>query len=402
MSATYIGHAAPLNQRAKLTIAAHGTYIPTWIAARIFLGTYLITVTGSFFSVAIFHLASSIALCITFYLVAPSCKQHGLLKKFRAGLMLCVVFFLYLAVTKENIGSQLIVAGLLFGTANGFYWFPYHLYKMTMSVPTSRLTYFAYENNLAQALHLVLPAFFGWLIWTRQSYIGLFILLAVFASIGCIISSKLESRGKRFEKEYSLRRLIELTKEHPELLRMYLANTFMGMTIWGTLSVFVPILMYLATGSELDLGIYASLLPIIVIVINLLVKRIPKNNYGKVALLSASILMLGTFLIIWESSEINIMIFWVLVVLCSAPLGLLQALFSHNVIEKTEELSQYIPEHFVFLEVGLTVGRLIGYSLLFFLAELSITSVALQSVLFVLTVPTLLAAWVLMKTDIDS
>ena len=215
MSSAYLGHAQPLTERAKLTIAAHGTYMPSWIASKLFLGIYLIRETGSIKGPAIFFLASFISLCGMFFLVAPSCKKHGLLIKFRAGLVLCVIFFLYLAIARSSIVNQLIFAGILFGAANGCYWFPYHLYKMTMSKPSARLTYLAYENNMAQVLHLFLPPFFGWLIWTKESYIGLFILLAVFVLGGFFISNKLERRGNRFDTEYSLSGLFSLMKTQP-------------------------------------------------------------------------------------------------------------------------------------------------------------------------------------------
>ena len=394
-------HAHALNQSAKLVLNAHISYMPVMVGMRLFVTTFVLSVSSDFASLGIFRFAMFAALWLVFFLIAPLCKKYGYLHFYRAGFALSLLFFLAIAILGGETSQYLVSTGILLGVAAGFYWLPYHLYKMALSQRESRLTYFAFENTAFQIVSVVFPVLLGWLIWEMKNYFGFFLLCTLLLLAGFLLSRSFKMIPVRPVVPYNLGAFARCVMGSSDLRNIYRSTFFMGIGLYGALDILLAAVIFAATGSELKLGIVASILPVLSAAISFLMKSVPASRYRRTALLSGVVLAAASLLVLREVTFFSSVAFAVIYAMAAQPISILHNLYLHNVIDRNAEFASHIPEHFVAFESALELGRLLGFSMFFLLPGMALDGAALKLIFAGLCLTPVAAVYFLNKSRID-
>ena len=279
-STSSASHAAPLNRNAWLTLAGGACFTPIEIGNRIFISSFLISVSSQIGTLGSFNLAVACGMALAILLGGGYCKRGGMLRVFRLGFVFALVFFTTAGVLRERLALALVPAGFVLGLSVGSFWIAYHLYRMKIVAREARLTLFSRSGAIIYLENLIFPVFFGWLISSTDSYVPFFLFCAVLLVLGFFTSSLLEEKRDGWQGAYDLNGFLRQAWRDPNLRKMYMAGFFMGLSLWGVLDIMAPLFVYLKTGSTLLLGISASVVPIFGMAASWLTRRIPARHYG--------------------------------------------------------------------------------------------------------------------------
>jgi len=385
----------------RFLLAAHGVAMVAIIGCHVFVSTYILKISQDLGVVGLYQITMFFSLTLTYYLIAAHCKQKRQLFFYRAGLTLYFLFFVAFALLKSRAVDYYLWLAMLYGIGAGLYWLPYTLYKADFSKENERCTFFSYETAIGKVVRILFPVSFGFLIWHTNSYVGLFIVTALMLAMVIPFSTCLDIDTADRNSAYDLRRLIVLLKGRSDLWNVYLGSFFCGISFFGALNVLIVILIYLTTGSELNLGIITSLLPVAGIASSLYVKRLKADSYGSVALSTAVLFFFSTLLLLWKISALTIIIFALCNAICIPILTILQNVYSYNVLEKHQEVKLRTAEHFVFREIWIMSGRAIGLSLLFLIPGISVDIWATKIVVVLLAAAVVLTAFFLQRIELQ-
>lgn len=375
--------------------------MPVMIGMRLFVTTFVLSVSNDFASLGIFRIAMFAAVWGAFFVLAPFCKRRGYLLVYRVGFALSLLFFVLIAALGEDTRQYLVLTGVFLGVSVGAYWLPYHLYKMALSRRDSRLTYFSYESSVFQLVNILCPILLGWLIWSTGSYVWFFLLCSVLLYAGFALSGMLETIPAGSLSSYNLRAFAALVRGSPDLRSIYRATFFMGLGMYGALDILVAAVIFSALGSELRLGVVASVLPVFSAVASFMMQKARPSYYRSISLASACALFAASGLLVLDISAVTVVLYSLIYAVSTQPLTILHQLYLHNVIDKNPDFAARIPEHFVTFESALELGRVMGFMLFLFLPGIDVNSSAVLTVFIILSASSIPAAYFVTRTGID-
>jgi YQGE family putative transporter len=386
-----------LPRSAWMALIAHTSYLPIFLGANLFISAFIISLTKDLATIALFRGVSFVLCVAVFFLIGSLCKAGRYLLFYRLGFVLSAISLTLLAYLREESAKYLIFVAIIYGAGSGCYWLSYHLYKIMLSAPSVRMRYYSFEQTIWQIIKIIFPVIFGYFIWRSQSYPLFFSVCVAMLVVGFFVTQKLKLQKPISNDHFQPVEFIKKAIKIPEIRRSYLVCGVVGIGVWGTLDILVPMIIFLKTGSELSLGFVTAFLPVTAIITVQLFHKLNKDKIDRISISLSFILPIASLPLLLEVNLLTLIFHGIVTAIVTVLVSILNAAKTHSILESFPEFKSSLVEHFCWLEAALLCGRLIGLIPYYFLQGVSADSQLLVFILFFLSLSAPLAAIMLVK-----
>lgn len=333
-----------------------------------FLAAYFYKITqDNLIYISIYHIISWIGATIGAFLVANYIKTKNKVKLYRFGTFLKAFYVLLIIVLKEKIINYVWLIGICYGISVSCTGFPFNMMESELVEEKERTKYMGYKSAIGQIVKIVIPVILGAYI-TFTSYQIAAILILFFSLIKFGISFFIKNKNVRKEK-VNIKQFLKEVEEHREypIKKLYVMEFLKGITLHGVLGIIVSLLIIYEFNTELNLGIWTSIFSICkIITMVLFAKYYNKKKPNLILTLigfSVSISFIGMLFSINKTTIIlyNLVYYTFMEMLLSITEI---RLFDYSNRPPFEE--KYNTEYFIFRELFLNIGRVLGYVILLF------------------------------------
>lgn len=175
------------------------------------------------------------------------------------------------------------------------------------------------------------------------SYFIIFAMLLML-SVGCILLSFSVNIVKEDMGKYGLTKFIKATYKVPKTRYAYISNLFFNLCNDGVVASFLPILIFMRTGTNFSVGIYSALANLVAGIVLILYCYFCKNKKLAMWLSTIFQVLVSISIIIWNSIVVFFIYYFVkMIALKIIKNGLNQTLFSavHNTVLEPYKAENY-------------------------------------------------------------
>lgn len=283
---------------------------------------------------------------------------------FRFGVILYFVYILFIIILKEEILNHLLILAFISGFALISYWFPYNLFISLQVENKNRESYEVKRKTISLITSLLTPIFLGSLITTTNFYLTA-IIIAIISGIQIILSFFIKTEEKKDYKFTPLKSYKTLIK-NKNIFNIFIVETFIGMNISdGVLNVLLTILIFNAFKTDLNLGIISSLSSILTIILSYIYSKKCKNKNDKIIILLCGIVpVISVLLLVFNTNNITLIIYYMIYNCLINILSMIIDIRLFNISNSDIVKQNHNIEFWSIREFILSIGRIIGYSLL--------------------------------------
>lgn len=332
----------------------------------IFLSAYFYKLTqDNMIYISIYHIITYIVATAGAFFVSNYIKRKNKMKMYLLGNLLKALYVLLIIVLKEKILNYIWIIGACYGVIIATTGFTFNMIESEQVEERERPKYMGYRSAIEEIIGVVVPFVLGIYI-TLTSYqiagisILLFTLLKVII-ISLIKNKSIENRKTNFKKFWLE---VNKHKEYP-ILKIYIIEFLKGITRYGVLSSVITLLIIYEVKTDLNLGIWSSIFSACAVITMMIFGKYYTKQRKNQALIICSInIIMGFILIFISINKMTIIIYnLIYYIFINILLAITEVtLFDYSNKEPFDK--ELNTEYFIFREVFLNTGRILGYSLL--------------------------------------
>ena len=373
----------------KICAVLLGTFVTVFLTAQIFIlngqdvvatALFILVYLSSFF---VFHTLSS-------FLVRPLSP----VRLIQISAILCFLFLLTITLWPELIETHTILLGVAWGLGRGFYWSGIEYIVATQFKGSRTLKFEIVYRKAKLIVGIMFPVTLGLVInfgdfgYTITAI--LFVCVAqVLFSLGLRRQRDVGNRGVCFKQFFGNIKQQNLSRQ---AWGLWLVSLFRGPN--AVLNMTIPMLVIIAFGSHLNLGILLSAVSLITILLMLVYRRVPLRVQAKIYFVIAILMFLFSlplFFVITYATVATYQLFQKANNIIDSEYGAAYANFAKVCCGEQFTLASHS-----FLTAGHTIGRIIVCVTLI-IAGLIGGVYALSVVIFIMSVSLLTAAILLWR-----
>lgn len=335
----------------------------TEVFSKFFLSIYLFKlVNGDFNFVLLYVAVATIVGCTFSYFLMRNISPKNANFIFRSSYICEILSFLMLLVFKESLINVIWIFLLINRYAISSY---YAVYETTLiggsTTKNSISSYMAGVNILSTTISLIAPAFMGFLI-TDYSYpvAIIFVLLTTIISVFIAQKTNFKVIGNNF-------RLLEYWKKvlkNKTMQKAYITTALRRLSgLDGVLQYLIPILLFLALGTEFSAGSYDSLFSVGYIIMLEIVRIVNKRGTKKRFYVPFALLCLTSAIVMVANFSIFTILLFYFTLKTVGHLVQTESGSMICAIGIKEHLANYTREHQFTWNIFLTFGNIIGVAI---------------------------------------
>lgn len=331
-----------------------------------FLTAYFYKITqDNMIYISTYYIIVWIAATIGALLVGNYIKRRNKVVLYRCGIVILTVFILLIIILNEKILDYVWLMAIIYGISVSTTGFPFNMMESELVNDKERTKYIGYKHAFGEATKVIAPVFLGAYI-TYTSYKTAAMLVLVFSIIKLINSCFIKNVNVVKEK-INLRKFIDTAKQYTQypILKMYIIEFLKGITVNGVLDKIIALLIIYEVKTDLNLGIWSSFFSIcMILTMFVFAKKYNKNN-SNVILTVCSFSIITSFILLLFSINITTIILYNIVYYI-----FIKIVFSISEINlfdysnKPPFSKELNVEYFIFREIFLNLGRILGYVIL--------------------------------------
>ena len=345
---------------------------------NLFITTFLVAHIYSFngdtyaylFNVGLYNMFHYLALLIFYNPISKIVDRTNRVGVYRFSLLLKALFVVTIIFFGKQLASLLLVAGLLSGTANAFYYASYNVIKQEMVRRQNMNTFVTKNYSWSKVIDIICPILLGFLI-----DVSTYSIVAIFVLAICIIQLlfSLKIKSKRPENsDFNIKNYFKKLKTHPLAARkakiIYIIS-FLYCTVTLTTNI-INVCIMLETGSNFSLGALTSIFAILSIITLILVKKFTKPGKRLWLFIVCSCLpILAAIYFVINISAVSIIILNGIISITSIVKIYLLDLYRNGIMKDSNMYSE-ISEHQSVVEFCLNISRTLAFGLLMIIALL--------------------------------
>lgn len=368
------------------------------IFSSIFLNIYLFKlVQGNLNFILLYAAFNAITGCLLNFVIVKIINSRNANHIFRLSFVCEIISMLALLVLKENILSVIWLFALVQRLAKVSY---YAVYEVTLirSTKTHSLSSFvAGVNILSSAIAMVVPVLMGYVI-TNFSWHLVFILMLTDAVISAMVASKVDFKVVH----NSFRPLAYWRKaaKNKTLRKAYLVLFLRRLSSTdGVLEYLLPVLLFLALGTEFSVGNYDSLFSVVYIIMLEGVRILNKKGAAKKFYVPLALLtFIGASIMVADFNKFSILLFYFTIKTGGTIIVTEESSMIYAIGNK-EKLSAYTREHQMTWNIFLALGNLLGIAIAYLIFNFFYSKEVFAVVILVLMVFFVLQAYILQKVE---
>lgn len=371
-----------LNKSAKILILDQSIGKVISIFLDTFLAAYFYKISEqNIFYLSVYNIIGWFVATLGAFFVADIIKRKNKVKLYRFGTLVKAIYIFMIILLKEKIVDYVYIIGIMYGISTATTGFPYNMIESENISTKERSKYIGYSSVATELISLIVPILLGAYI-TISSYEVVAILILIFSILKLILSFKIENKNTQNSK-VNLKDFYEILKKDVTLRNLYLIEFLKGINRYGVMSLVVSLLIIYQTNNELELGSWTSLFSSFTIVsMYLFGKYYKKNQKRKVLMCSMIVILISFATILYKINMVTVIIYNIVYyVFMNIILKITEVnLFDYS--DKEPFKTKFNTEYFIFRELFLNIGRIIGYMVLLLFVGIT-QSLSYLNVLFI-------------------
>lgn len=368
------------------------------IFSSLFLSIYLFQlVQGDFNFLLLYAAFNAVVGCIINFLLMKVMRPDNANFIFRSSIACEIIGILMLLIMRENLLSVIWLFALVQRFAKNAHYVVYEVTLIRSTKTQSLSSYVAGINILGGMITLIAPLVMGYTI-TNFSWHVVFILMLIDAIASAVIATKVDFSviDNGFHPVKFWKKAFKNKTMRSAYFIFYLKR-LSGSD--GVLEYLLPVLLFLALGTEFSIGNYDSLFSVVYIIMLEIVRILNKRGMAKKFYVPLSLLMLiSAANMVADFSTFSILLFYFTMKTGGALIALEGSSMIYTVINK-EKLSNYTREHHFTWNLFLSLGNLTGIAIAYIIYNNFYSQEVFASVILVLMIFFVIQAHALQKIE---
>lgn len=331
-----------------------------------FLAAYFYKITqDNMIYLSIYNIIAWITATIGAFTLIDYIKRKNKIHLYRFGTFIKGLFILLIIILGDRIIEYVWLIGICYGISTATTGFPLNMIESELVEIKERSKYLGYRSAIGEITKIVVPIFLGAYI-TFTSYQIAAILILLFVLIKIFISFFIENKYventtvdlKKFWKE------MKAHKEYP-IGKIYMIEFLKGITVNGVLDLIISLLIIYQFETELNLGIWTSIFSIcMVVTMMLFAKYYNKNKANRTLTICMISIIISFACVLFSINKTTIIIYNFIYYIFIQIMYSITEIRLFNYSNKPPFDKKLNTEYFMFRELFLNIGRVLGYLIL--------------------------------------
>lgn len=334
-----------------------------------FLVSYFLNLTGNnIIPTAVFYIFTYAILTIGFPAIGRLVKNGAKMNIYKFSFILGALLLILIIYLKADVTKYIWLLGLILGLEKVMFYFPQNLLTSEIAKGGQLIKYNGYQMAIVGATKIIMPVVFGWLI-TLDSFINTSIFVLVLTALELILSGLLKQTTKP-AKNFNIKALMVLALKRKKVKISLIIDALKGFAfdIADTLIVLYIIYMF---KTDFNLGIFTSIFAICNVVVNAVLGKCCKsNNFAIILTISTVLTFIGTTYFVFDTTQFAFIVYNLIFASAAQLIRTITTINMYKVSQEKTVSALYRTEYMALREIGINIGRMIGYSLVI-LAALS-------------------------------
>lgn len=391
-------HTKKLDRQTLLLLAVNGLFITANALSGTYFGVYIWKASKDFMQLGWFTLFSHLFMAITFWIAGNGVKEGNKMIVLRLGIGVSAVFYASVLLLGDKAVHYVWLLGIVQGMATGLFWLAFNVIYFEVTNADNRDRFNGWTGVMGSLVGMIVPWSSGYLISRMTGETGYRVIFMI--SFGIFVTGIGVSfflRNRKTEGQYDWRLFYRLLN-HPNtswrpVLRA-LAAQGIRESVFGVL---IGVLIYVQTGSELQLGNYALITSAVGFVsffaTGKWLKPAWRNKGMQVGVIALTVVILPLF---FGVSFTTLLIFGVGAALFFPLYTLPMTSTVFDLIGRDENSVRQRVEYVVARELALNVGRIAG--MVIFMGTISVSREPMvMNCLLLLAGSSPLLSWLFMR-----
>ncbi len=351
-----------MSKKAKLLLTVSALFTLAMGISNVFLNILLWKESKNFIVLAKYNLMQYIFLPITFIFAGWLSKRKNGIWSLRLGILSFIILFGLILLFEDKISKFVLLFGVLYGVAAGFYWLAFHVLSFDFTSTKNRDTYNGYNGSIAGICGAIAPISSAYIINKNFLGMGYTIVFSISLSLFVVlILVSLLIKAEYYGSKINYKKVFGSNSQDWSLLRK-------GLFMWGFRDVIIGfliiVLVFKSTGSEWSVGTFSLIASVISSVAYVVEQKLVKPKSRLKSMLIGAILM---FTAVW-GLVVNIrygtLMLYMVVESASLPFFLVPfSSASFNIISLQHQDDLRL-EYIINKEIMLNIGRIISLTVL--------------------------------------
>ena len=354
-----------LNSSTYNLLACHGLNL----AVAVFVSTFLVSHIYSYSSnylvdIGLFYVFNYLAMGILYPIVSYFLDRTNRVSIYRFAIVIRGAFIVSLVFFGNEIAKFVILAGVLHGMSEAFYWTSYNVMKselVSCCLTNKYSTIQVVENKL---INFIVPIVLGGVIDSSSFIISSFIIFAV-VIVQLIISIFIKSR-RPLNSSFDMKKFVKDIKASPQRKDIYKTIFIISMIngFHAVVSSLNTILIMLVFKSNFSLGVLTGIFSGISILILLFIKRFVKTGKRLPLYISLVILSIISMTIVPFFMSKTLVVIYNFIYMFAAIVYSYMFDFYRNCFVKKFDMYDDIAEYQCIIESILQIARVFIYAIM--------------------------------------
>lgn len=366
----------------------------------IFLSAYFYKISEDYvFQLALYNVVGWIFATLGAVFLADIIKRKDKIWFYRIGIIIKTIFAFTILILGQDITNHVISLGILYGLVTATNGFPFNMIESENITNGERIRYLGYGDALTSIVSIIAPLIIGRYI-TETSYTTAAVPIIVITILELLISFFLKSKNRTTEK-LALKSFFKNFLKDKTLWRLYIIEFLKGFNRNGVMSLIASLIIIKALSNDTAIGDWSSVFAALSAIAMLAFAKYYKKSHQTIVVsMFTLIILVSTILVLISPNFMSIVFYniaydvFLFVIDRIANTNLFD--YSNNGIYK----NRYNTEYFTFRELFLNAGRILGYSILMFLALLGVVSAAINTMFIVVIISIIIMSGLIIRTKI--
>ncbi len=351
-----------LSKNSWLLIIVNAIHSSIDLFINTFLVSYFLNLTdNNIIPTAIFYIFTYAILTIGFPTIGKFVKNGAKLNIYKFSFVVGAVLLILIIYLKNDVTQYIWLLGLVLGFEKVLFYFPQNLLTSEIAKGGQLIKFNGYQMAISGATRIVMPIVFGWLI-TLDSFINTSIFVLVLTAFELILASMIKQTDKCV-KQFNIKALMVLALKRKKVKTSLIIDALKGFTfdIVDTLIVLYIIYMF---KTDFNLGIFTSIFAICNVIVNAILGKYCRSN-SFVMILAASTLFtfMGTTYFVFNTTQFAFIIYNLIFASAAQLIRTITTINMYKVSQERTVAILYRTEYMALREIGINIGRMIGYGL---------------------------------------
>lgn len=331
-----------------------------------FLAAYFYKITqDNMIYLSIYHIIAWIVATIGAFVLADYIKRKNKINLYRFGIFIKTLYIFLIIILGDRIIDYVWLIGICYGISVATTGFPFNMIESELIEIEERSKYLGYKSAVGEVTKVLVPIFLGAYI-TFTSYQIAAILILIFSLIKIFNSFFIENRNVD-NKKVDLKKFIEEFHNHKEypIGKIYLIEFLKGITVNGVLSLVVSLLIIYEFKTELKLGIWTSIFSVcMVVTMTIFARHYNKKEANKILTVCMISIIVSFICMLFSINKTTIILYNLVYNIFIQIMYAITDIRLFDYSNKPPFDKELNTEYFMFRELFLNIGRVLGYVIL--------------------------------------